>query len=775
MAGTDGLTDIAGGFTDILMLRSWLMVLDVTPLSLQINFPRVLKPFILVCYITLACQVMALSEHPAASNSNDDSMVRDLASLERIKHSQPSEALFQTQQWLEQLTNDDPLQLRLTLQLAEIHYLLDNLDQANVMVQHLWEMAQRAHSITYQASALKLKSMLARSRAEYVSARQYLLEAKQLLAAQPDTGLQAELLYENAILDFFQGQIEQALNSVQLAKRSFMQSENLRMQGKAENIIGILLGTQGRYEESLQAMLSALDIAEKLSDGNTQTALLNNIAVTLQKLDDSQGAIRTYQQALALAQKMGDKQSEALALVNLGSSHLSLEQWQIAQDYSTQGLRLARELNARVTIARALNNLAQVARQQNQPRQVSALAEEALEIAEQTGDTSALAGPLNQLFWVHMQTRSYQAALAMADRLYHLAIQHSDEENQADALAMRTQAYTAMQQPQLALTALQEQMSIQQRLSEQQNNRQLAAMRSRFEATQKDLEITKLTQQQKLQAVELEKAKLELQSRQAQRNVMMLAMLAAFLLFFMLYRRWNQTRLTRHLVAEVAKRTEDLKRKNLELKSAYEIVEQRSLTDELTGLRNRRYLLKHLPQNSSASSGHWLFFLMDIDHFKQINDTFGHAAGDLVLVQMAELLGTVFRKTDYLIRWGGEEFLIMVQSQSLSSAADYAQRLRNLVASFNFNIGQAEPLKVTCSIGFTNLLTQNVQLWSQAIELADKCLYSAKHSSRNAWVGLLMHSPCAATLTKLLRNPELSNEQQGVMLASSVSNKLLWH
>jgi diguanylate cyclase (GGDEF)-like protein len=197
--------------------------------------------------------------------------------------------------------------------------------------------------------------------------------------------------------------------------------------------------------------------------------------------------------------------------------------------------------------------------------------------------------------------------------------------------------------------------------------------------------------------------------------------------------------------------------KNLELEHAYREQEQASLTDPLTGLRNRRFLLQHIDNDVAmtlrriknrtkhgivnvASDIDLVFFMIDIDHFKFVNDQYGHAAGDLVLVQMRERLQKVARETDYLIRWGGEEFLMVARGTDRHEANVIAERIRVAVSSRPFELTDGVHISKTCSVGFACfpflLAHPNLLSWSQVVEIADLGLYRAKNAGRDAWVGL---------------------------------------
>jgi diguanylate cyclase (GGDEF)-like protein len=213
----------------------------------------------------------------------------------------------------------------------------------------------------------------------------------------------------------------------------------------------------------------------------------------------------------------------------------------------------------------------------------------------------------------------------------------------------------------------------------------------------------------------------------------------------------------RVLEERVRERTEALEVATAELAAKSIELEEASLTDPLTGLRNRRFLDRQMPADAALALRHYapradgpvegesdqdlLFFLIDIDHFKRINDAHGHMAGDAVLEQMRGRLQQVFRATDYLVRWGGEEFLIVARGTPRRRAAELAERARQAVSAQPFELDGGLRLALTCSVGFSAFplcagLPRALD-WHAAIDLADAALYEAKEAGRNAWVGLL--------------------------------------
>lgn len=195
-------------------------------------------------------------------------------------------------------------------------------------------------------------------------------------------------------------------------------------------------------------------------------------------------------------------------------------------------------------------------------------------------------------------------------------------------------------------------------------------------------------------------------------------------------------------------RTRALRRRQQELEDivAQKTTELReaSFTDPLTGLRNRRYFAEVIAAEASLASRpaspalH--LFLVDLDHFKQVNDTLGHAAGDEVLRQTAARLRTAMRTSDLIFRWGGEEFLIVARGTADLPRNDLARRIVRVMAEKPFDIAPGTRLTRSCSVGFATFPfypgSSTLVPVDAVIELADLALYRAKQTGRNRAVGV---------------------------------------
>jgi diguanylate cyclase (GGDEF)-like protein len=174
----------------------------------------------------------------------------------------------------------------------------------------------------------------------------------------------------------------------------------------------------------------------------------------------------------------------------------------------------------------------------------------------------------------------------------------------------------------------------------------------------------------------------------------------------------------------------DMREKNLKLESALATIREMATHDELTGIHNRRYLMERLEveQNRNARSKSPLAVCMiDIDLFKQINDNFGHHAGDRVLQVFAKVVAATLRNTDCLARYGGEEFVLLLADTTLDGAIHKAEQIRRLIEQTEYSdLGDR---RVTASVGIA--LYTDPETISTTLARADAALYRAKAAGRN--------------------------------------------
>ena len=209
----------------------------------------------------------------------------------------------------------------------------------------------------------------------------------------------------------------------------------------------------------------------------------------------------------------------------------------------------------------------------------------------------------------------------------------------------------------------------------------------------------------------------------------------------------------------VSERTTELGERNDELQALNSRLEEASVTDALTGLHNRRYVDQFIegeismvrrclfgegnPEEfpNAPDSPRLLFVMMiDLDGFKLINDTFGHHAGDKALIEVKERLVECCRLSDAIVRWGGDEFMILGHAQSFEGAVVLAEKVRKQLSQPRYDVGSGNTGRLSGSIGVSAIPfvdgNLNTGTWEQIVGVADQAAYLAKSNGRNAWVSI---------------------------------------
>jgi diguanylate cyclase (GGDEF)-like protein len=224
----------------------------------------------------------------------------------------------------------------------------------------------------------------------------------------------------------------------------------------------------------------------------------------------------------------------------------------------------------------------------------------------------------------------------------------------------------------------------------------------------------------------------------------LLSLMVGLLLFFFIIKiRLNALEKQKIFLEEqVRERTEKLK--------------YLSITDPLTDLKNRRYLEEKIKEDISLIERYVYdksrspqkridtpilgVFILDIDYFKKVNDHWGHKAGDIVIVEIARLLIDMLRHSDTIVRWGGEEFLIITWQKEKSNSFELAERIRKKIEAYEFKVDENTTLRKTVSVGFAHFpfFPDEVERvkWPHVVSLADSGLYIAKNNGRNLSVGI---------------------------------------
>ncbi|NDV90203.1 diguanylate cyclase [Alteromonas sp. 345S023] len=579
------------------------------------------------------------------------------------------------------------------------------------------EKYTRRGALEEMARTLMHLGISARNLANYEAATDYFNRALTIATMYENSAFEAQLHMQLGIAQKEQGHVETALQTLKKALTLFRDEQSL-------SDIGVSLATIGDIYVSIEQLSEAKDYYDDAytmasTAGNRRLAAIVTMkqGALLLRQGHTADAIKSLKDAIHYFEHDNDKFMSTQAGVWLGEAYVKMGNTQQGLGLLQQGLRFAQSSKHYPLI-----NLARL----------------------------ALANAM-------LAIKNFDQALQFAQEGAETAQQIHNVRSQLDFLTLQVNAYAAKGNFKQALDLQSLVQTIKEQILQTENQAIISRLQAGIEVERQAQSIQMLKQ---TKAIELAQAEQENLRNTLGWSLLLASLLSAFLVWSRLKQREQNIALQR----EVKQRTVQLENKNNELQHAYKALEQVSLRDSLTGLYNRHYLESQLPGEVKRSQfalnkqkGHptpnqdLLCFLIDIDHFKRINDAYGHLAGDKVLVKFAQILREVFRQSDLIIRWGGEEFVVICKQSSRNELPEIAERCRIAISQHSFDVDSDEPIKVTCSIGFSVLPPDHHisfdDNWKQTFSVVDYCLYASKLSGRNGWVGVLSASTKPAQIS----------------------------
>ena len=483
---------------------------------------------------------------------------------------------------------------------------------------------------------------------------------------------------------------------------------------------------------------AGLALAEWAGDTRRQSSNLSTLAMLAQGRGEPGTAQRLMGHAKRLAAQTGDPVQRAgvsggeARLASMQGDHkASLQAWE-------EALALAVQANAPRLEAQMLTNLSDAYSRLARPADALRAAERALVIVRRHSDQRAERVLINNIGIAKIGLgRIAEGRLDLA-RLLEMWHSSGETGRQAETLLEFGEALAAAGDARGALELYHRERALSAELMRVNRSVALKELQTRndAEARQRDIELLGRDNALKTEAL----ANRDL----LQRLWWLLAavMLLAIVLVTLLYRRVRET--------------------HAKLAASHVQLQTQSERDPLTNLANRRHF--QAVMESAAGRGgqnggfEGALLLVDIDHFKRVNDVHGHGAGDQVLVEVARRLNEAVRSDDLVVRWGGEEFLILAPRAAPEQAEQMAARVLRILGETPITVG-SEALRVTASIGYARfpLPPYSAEVpWEQAINLADMALYTAKNQGRNRAVGMVSST---ASTPEALRGVEADFDQ----------------
>ncbi|MCW8107051.1 diguanylate cyclase [Alteromonas ponticola] len=578
----------------------------------------------------------------------------------------------------------------------------------------------------------------------------------------------------------FQSEYNQALNFHYRALSLYKTEKNRQGIADQQLNIGIVLKELGQFEPALDFLKRALTQLRRQKRLESVSQTLSHIGGIYVDMAQYESALTYMKDALAISEETLSRYRIGKNHYRLGNVYLKLAQYELATVHLKEALAIFSELDAPRDHGSVLTVLGQVEIAQGNTEKGFQHLNQALTRANEDAFPKLKSEAQLALAKAYLTLQQLDKALTHAMRGVEQTGKRQQLSMQAKFLQVIVDIYVAQQNFEKAFKTLLQKNQIISEIVSQNSTMTVAQMQSEIEVERQAQSIEMLRKNKAIELARAEQTNL--------RTTFALGSLIGTLLFiFLLWSRYHQKRVNLYLKKEVRKRTQELVHKNNELEEAYHTLEEVSLRDRLTGLYNRHYLEAQLPgeiqrsQHTFATAtpqepvrdADLLCFLFDIDNFKKINDDYGHMAGDQFLIQFTEVIHDVFRQTDLLTRWGGEEFLVICRQANRDEVCMLAERFRAAVHEKLFYLNDETHIRASCSIGFCTLpLFVNSPYrvnWQKTFLIMDYCLYAAKASGKNCWIGAI--SATDEKITEEARSPLAKKfELTSVKLATSLNN-----
>lgn len=603
----------------------------------------------------------------------------------------PAQSSWREVSQLAHEVGDAQAELHAIEQQAEMTLLLSDYDEASKLADAMLTLARDSHSIVYEASALGYYGVIARRRGDLDAALDNYTRSIRMLRDVGDEFRLALMLGNLGTVFRDRGNFARALE-LQLEALAIRERIGDYTETSLRNIA--LLYREVEDEENARRYFErALDVVDGRASPERYAPILGSYASLLNDVGEHDAALKAATEALAIDVRLGNRSNQGLEKLEAGRALQGLGQVSEASDQLESALEIGRTLDQHEIVARSLLSLAEINQSQHNTLRARGMIDEAI-----AGLESALLRP--QL----VQAYAVREKIALAEHDPENALRYLRRYSEQRELLLGTRA-----------------------------SRQLSELQAGIARAEADKDVALLQKDNELQMARLAKQEIE-------RRFGILVMISLGLgLLLISWRFFGVRRLNEALQAknaEIDTQSKALADANLRLEDRAKQLYQAAISDPLTGVDNRSYLrerienrIRHCRENDIRLA----VLLIDFDRFKQVNDHFGHLFGDRVLLAGVASMRKTLHQADILGRFGGEEFVVVLEGARASSAEAIADDLRMQLQSAIADL-DTNGIEVTVSIGVALLSDLDQQATASVdalLDAGDRAMYRAKSAGRN--------------------------------------------
>jgi diguanylate cyclase (GGDEF)-like protein len=535
----------------------------------------------------------------------------------------------------------------------------------------------------------------------------------------------AEIVQASALIDA--GKLDEGIAQLQQIQQNLTAHSSPKIRFQLAMTLGFFYNAGGKFDLALSQYLEALPQSDLLPRRRVQYHLftVTAIAKLYWRMKDLEKGLKIINEALAFA-PMESAPKTFIDLYRLRGM-IYQESGRPAQAIASyeQALKISKQTKMLKMEMSTSNAMSDHYLRKKEYKKAESFARRSLHLAQLSGHQEyTQLSKVNLGFALCGQGKMSEGVAYVKEALNYFNAGNF-RSYQESILGEFAEVYESAGMYKEAIATLKEQRKIADELFRSSRAQAVAALQEQFNADQRQKQIDLLAKENALKDADIKNKRLQ----QTMTLLVTLLILMAGGFSFALYRR--------------------AKKLNSQLKSANVQLEFHAVHDPLTGLHNRRSFIelmrsRTLLQKAERRDGNAgnpnCMILLDIDHFKHINDHWGHTAGDAVLTEVAARLTSVVRETDLVLRWGGEEFLIYSPKSHPVQIAKLVERLLNVIGQSPVSFGSSS-IPLTISAGFISLpfagIPESVCNWEKTLQIADMALYLCKEKGRNRAYGIV--------------------------------------
>lgn len=571
-----------------------------------------------------------------------------------------------------------------------------------------------------------------------------------------DPNVKTEVLAAGLQHFYTVGDVQRAATHIKPLELNVVFATDPRVQYVAWHTLADVRAWRGQSDKALAAYLSAFRSIEHDNSARTPVRLMH-LRISMAGLHAN---MKNYDLAKTLLQAALDEVNNQPALeehlpaiyTQLGIIQLELGEFLAAEKSYQAGLQIAKHHSDIGTQATLHNNLGDLYLRQGQLDSALMQFNASLTVSGPGVDPVLKALLMFNVGQVMVLQEQFEDGLSVMQEALSVLEKGSSQNDYLSYLQEMADAYHEAGQYRKEAVLLRQHNALSQALFQTERDKQINQLQEDFSAKEKEKEISELTQSNAIKALELDRKTLQYEVM----VLLVLLIVMTAVLLWLFYRR--------------------VKRANNKLTEMNVKLADQSMRDPLTGLLNRRSLHNYMQEKQrdrrdplpALTDG---FILLDIDHFKHINDHYGHAAGDAVLIELAQRLRDLVRDGDLVLRWGGEEFLIVLRRVNIDDLMQFASRVLDSIAKEPVHYQKLQ-LNITASAGtITFPFTQDEKGdldWQKTLRLADNALYLGKVDGRNRAYGFYALSQPYEQIAQALESDFSHAVEQGLVVLKCV-------